>query len=123
LHIGPSSGAINELDAFEDARQRVFVDQPTRADRERAKAWTRILGRDLFIKRPCAVSEQCVVAQRIEHGDTVQTLTEDYPHIPAEAFQTAYTYAKAHPRRGRPTPPWQDGDEALDRRGPLPVTG
>lgn len=63
------------------------------------------------------------VAQRIEHGDTVQTLTEDYPHIPAEAFQTAYTYAKAHPRRGRPTPPWQDGDEALDRRGPLPVTG
>jgi uncharacterized protein (DUF433 family) len=37
------------------------------------------------------------VAQRIEHGDTIQTLTEDYPHIPAEAFQTVYTYAKAHP--------------------------
>lgn len=55
------------------------------------------------------------IAQRIEHGDTVQTLTEDYPHVPAEAFQTAYTYAKAHPRRGRPTRPWQDGDEALDR--------
>lgn len=63
------------------------------------------------------------VAQRIEHGDTIQTLTEDYPHIPAEAFQTAYTYAKAHPRRGRPTRPWRDGNEALDRRGPLPVTG
>jgi uncharacterized protein (DUF433 family) len=63
------------------------------------------------------------VAQRIEHGDTVQTLTEDYLHIPAEAFETAYTYAKAHPRRGRPTRPWRDGDEALDRRGPLPVTG
>jgi uncharacterized protein (DUF433 family) len=63
------------------------------------------------------------VAQRIEHGDTVQTLTEDYPHIPAEAFQTAYTYAKAHPRRGRPTQPWREGDEALDRRGPLAVTG
>lgn len=63
------------------------------------------------------------VAQRIEHGDTVQTLTEDYPHIPAEAFQTAYTYAKAHPRRGRPPQPWRDGDEALDRRGPLAVTG
>jgi uncharacterized protein (DUF433 family) len=63
------------------------------------------------------------VAQRIEHGDTIQTLTEDYPHIPAEAFQTAYTYARAHPRRGRPTPLWRDGDEALDRRGPLPVTG
>jgi uncharacterized protein (DUF433 family) len=63
------------------------------------------------------------VAQRIEHGDTIQTLTEDYPHIPAEAFQTAYTYAKSHPRRGRPIRPWRAGDEALDRRGPLPVTG
>jgi uncharacterized protein (DUF433 family) len=63
------------------------------------------------------------VAQRIEHSDTIQTLVEDYPHIPAEAFQTAYTYAKAHPRRGRPTRAWRDGDEALDRRGSLAVTG
>jgi uncharacterized protein (DUF433 family) len=63
------------------------------------------------------------VAQRIEHGDTIQTLIEDYPHVPAEAFQTAYTYAKAHPRRGRPTRPWRGGDKALDRRGSLPVTG
>lgn len=55
------------------------------------------------------------VAQRIDDGDSIETLTEDYPQIPAEAFQTAYTYAKAHPRRGRPTRPWQDADEALDR--------
>jgi len=45
------------------------------------------------------------VAQRIDSGDTIATLTEDYPHIPAEAFQTAYTYARAHPRRGRPSRP------------------
>jgi uncharacterized protein (DUF433 family) len=63
------------------------------------------------------------VAQRIEDGDTIEILTEDYPHIPAEAFQTAHTYARAHPRRGRPTRPWRDADEALDRRGPLPVAG
>jgi uncharacterized protein (DUF433 family) len=63
------------------------------------------------------------IAQRIESGDTIATLTEDYPHIPAEAFQTAYTYAKTHPRRGRPTRPWRDADEALDRRGPVPVAG
>ncbi len=63
------------------------------------------------------------VAQRIEDGDTIQTLAEDYPYVPVEAFQTAYTYAKAHPRRGRPTRPWRDVDEALDRRGPLPVAG
>jgi uncharacterized protein (DUF433 family) len=55
------------------------------------------------------------VAQRIDSGDTIATLTEDYPHIPAEAFQTALTYAKAHPRRGRPTRPWRDTNEALDR--------
>lgn len=60
------------------------------------------------------------VAQRIERGDTVQTLTEDYPHVLAEAFETAYTYAKARPRRGRPARPWRDGDKALDRRGPDP---
>jgi uncharacterized protein (DUF433 family) len=55
------------------------------------------------------------VAQRIDSGDTIATLTEDYPPIPAEAFQTALTYAKAHPRRGRPTRPWRHADEALDR--------
>ncbi len=33
------------------------------------------------------------VAQRIAHGDSLQTLIEDYPHIPVEAFQTACTYA------------------------------
>ncbi|MGO8905638.1 MAG: DUF433 domain-containing protein [Solirubrobacteraceae bacterium] len=55
------------------------------------------------------------VAQRIDRGDSVEVLTEDYPQVPAEAFQTAYTYAKAHPRRGRPARPWRGGDEALDR--------
>jgi uncharacterized protein (DUF433 family) len=62
------------------------------------------------------------IAQRLEHGDTIQNLTEDYPHIPAEAFQTARTYAKAHPRRGRPIRPWRAGDEALGRRGSLSLT-
>jgi uncharacterized protein (DUF433 family) len=63
------------------------------------------------------------IAQRMDEGDTIAILTEDYPHVPAEAFQTAYTYAKTHPRRGRPTRPWRDVDEALGRRGPLAVTG
>ncbi len=59
------------------------------------------------------------VAQRIEQGDSVESLMEDYPHVPAEAFRAARTYAKAHPRRGRPVRPWRDSDEALDRRGSL----
>lgn len=61
------------------------------------------------------------VARRLDHGDTIETLSEDYPDIPVEAFLTAYTYARAHPRRGRPVRPWRDGDEAVDRRGSLPV--
>jgi uncharacterized protein (DUF433 family) len=63
------------------------------------------------------------VAQRIAHGDSIDTLTEDYPHVPAEAFQTACTYARANPRRGRPVRPWRDSDEAMDRRGSVPVAG
>jgi uncharacterized protein (DUF433 family) len=63
------------------------------------------------------------LAGRLDHGDTLATLTEEYPMIPVEAFQTAYTYARAHPRRGRPSRPWRSGDEALDRRGPVPVAG
>jgi uncharacterized protein (DUF433 family) len=55
------------------------------------------------------------VAQRLDDGDSIEALTEDYPQIPAEAFQTAYTYAKAHPPRGRPTRPWRNTDEALGR--------
>lgn len=63
------------------------------------------------------------VAGRLDHGDTIEMLTEEYPTIPAEAFQAAYIYGRAHPRRGRPVRPWRSGDEALDRRGPVPVAG
>ena len=63
------------------------------------------------------------VAGRLDDGDTVETLTEEYPTIPAGAFLTACTYARAHPRRGRPVKPWRGGDEALDRRGSVPVAG
>jgi uncharacterized protein (DUF433 family) len=52
------------------------------------------------------------IAQRLDHGDTTEILAEDYPQVPAEAFLTAYTYARSHPRRGRPVKPWRDRDEA-----------
>lgn len=39
------------------------------------------------------------VAGRLDNGDTIEILTEEYPTIPAEAFLTAYTYAHGHPRR------------------------
>jgi len=59
------------------------------------------------------------VAKRMDHGESVESLIEDYPQIPAEAFRAARTYANAHPRRGRPVRPWRDSNEALDRRGSL----
>lgn len=47
------------------------------------------------------------VAQRLDGGETLDELREDYPDLPVEAFETARIYARAHPRRGRPTPPWR----------------
>jgi uncharacterized protein (DUF433 family) len=59
------------------------------------------------------------VAQRMDEGERVEVLMEDYPQIPAEAFHAARTYVKAHPRRGRPVRPWRNSNEGLDRRGPF----
>ena len=46
------------------------------------------------------------IAQRLEHGESVESLAEDYPDIPATAFEVAQVYAKTHPARGRPVRPW-----------------
>jgi uncharacterized protein (DUF433 family) len=40
---------------------------------------------------------------RLSSGDTLDTLAEDYPEIPREAFEAAFLYGKTHPRVGRPT--------------------
>lgn len=49
------------------------------------------------------------VAERIATGDALDTLCEEYPSIPREAFETAIAYARSHPRRGRPRShrPWR----------------
>jgi len=49
------------------------------------------------------------VAQRLDAGDTVDVLAEDYPHVDPRAFEVAARYARTHPRRGRPAKPWRDG--------------
>lgn len=48
------------------------------------------------------------VAARIDRGETIATLLEDYPYVPPEAFETARLYAAAHPPLGRPVKPWRD---------------
>ena len=49
------------------------------------------------------------VLGRIEGGETLDDLVEDYPEISKEAFEAALVYAKAHPPRGRPGSgkPWR----------------
>jgi uncharacterized protein (DUF433 family) len=48
------------------------------------------------------------VAERLQRGDSIEQLTEDYPGVPKRAFETARIYAEAHPRRGRPARPWRE---------------
>jgi uncharacterized protein (DUF433 family) len=48
------------------------------------------------------------VAERLEAGDTLEVLAEDYPHVARRALEVAARYAKTHPRRGRPVKPWRD---------------
>ncbi|WP_299211239.1 DUF433 domain-containing protein [uncultured Tateyamaria sp.] len=49
------------------------------------------------------------VLGRIEGGETLEDLVEDYPEISKEAFEAALIYARAHPPRGRPGAgkPWR----------------
>ncbi len=41
------------------------------------------------------------IAERMDRGDTIVTLLEDYHYVPPEAFETARTDAAAHPPLGR----------------------
>ena len=49
------------------------------------------------------------VLGKLQGGETINDLIADYPGIPQEAFEVAVTYAKTHPRRGRPSTgkPWR----------------
>jgi uncharacterized protein (DUF433 family) len=49
------------------------------------------------------------VLGRIDGGETLDEMEEDYPEISKEAFEAALIYARAHPPRGRPGAgkPWR----------------
>jgi len=42
------------------------------------------------------------LARLVEGGESPEALKEDYPHIPAEAYDVAVLWARGNPRRGRP---------------------
>lgn len=51
------------------------------------------------------------VLGRLRHGDTLEDLLDDYPHVPRDAFRAAEIYAAANPLRGRPSGrPWRSVD-------------
>ena len=46
---------------------------------------------------------------RLQDGDTIDDLMDDYPEVSREAFEAAELYARAHPLRGRPSGrPWRN---------------
>ena len=47
---------------------------------------------------------------RIDRGESIDSILEDYPHLNAEAIDTAVTFARARPLVGRPSGrPWEKG--------------
>ena len=47
------------------------------------------------------------VLGRLQDGDTVDDLIDEYPEVPREAFEAAELYARTRPLRGHPSGrPW-----------------
>ena len=48
------------------------------------------------------------VLERLQDGETVDDILEDYPDVPRQAIAAAELYARSHPLRGRPSGrPWR----------------
>ena len=73
---------VKARDAYLESRKEVFGGEPVIKG-------TRITCRSVLGK--------------LQGGETINDLIADYPGIPRKAFEAAVTYAKTHPRRGRPS--------------------
>lgn len=111
LEVGRLAGEpLRAALAYRDARDRHVVCDPD------------ILGGTPVI-RGTRVSVHAVRA-RLEGGEPVEELMEDYPGVPREAFEAAALYARTHPLRGRPGGrPWrrEGGDAAAEDAEPQAV--
>ena len=56
------------------------------------------------------------IAARLNGGEPVENVLDDYPHIPRDAIEAAVIYARTHPRRGRPPQPWREQGREVARR-------
>lgn len=91
---GDARGLAERLYDYLDTRERFIESDPDVMRGEPVISDTRIPVR--------------AVATRIDGGEVIDDLCKDYPEVPREAFDAALTYARAHPRRGRPARPWRD---------------
>ena len=56
------------------------------------------------------------IAARLNGGEAIEDVIEDYPYVPREAIEAAAIYARTHPRRGRPLQPWREQGREVTRR-------
>jgi uncharacterized protein (DUF433 family) len=86
--------AFRQLSSYRDGRERFIESSSEIRQGEPVISGTRLPVR--------------AVAERVQGGETVDDLIEDYPKVSRKAFEAALLYAQAHPRRGRPARPWRD---------------
>ncbi len=93
--------------------ERLAADSLRKAERYR-KARDRYItsDEDILGGTPVIVGTRLTVYAilgRLQDGDSIDDLVEDYPEFPREAFEAAEIYAKTHPLRGRPSGrPWRN---------------
>ena len=104
---------IQNLELGSSGRPPHTANSPCNAERYRE-------ARDLYITTdadilggtPVVVGTRITVYAvlgRLQGGDTVDDLIDDYPEVSHEAFEAAALYAKAHPLRGPPSGrPWRN---------------
>jgi uncharacterized protein (DUF433 family) len=95
----------------------ISVTPHVREARKRASEYARL--RDRYLERNAEVmgGEPVITGTRmpirtlaylLESGETPEVVREDHPNVPEEAYAFARVWARAHPRRGRPTAPWRE---------------
>jgi uncharacterized protein (DUF433 family) len=84
--------------ALADVRRRMALYEHARA---RIVSDPGIMGGTPTI-RGTRITAQSVLG-RIEAGDTIDSILQDYPYLDQETIEAASVYAKANPPRGRPS--------------------
>jgi uncharacterized protein (DUF433 family) len=118
LHLSPGA-AYQLLCADDRSAGDLVIGEVVRIDATKALAATRQRlalydrARELVVKDPAImggtptirgtrITAQSILG-RLEGGDSVESVLEDYPYLDRETVEAAALYAKANPPRGRPS--------------------